>query len=382
MRPRERRERALLERGYRQAKVRPDVVTAHDPERATLVLAVELGPLTIVSSAKVEGASPISVYGILKKAGVAVGQPYRSRQIDVGLDALIDELRAMGYYEATVSHAGDVISDDGRTAAVVINVESASLVTLKFAGDPLPGKDSELVPITREGSADDDLLEDSVRRIEAALRREGYWKGRAAFSRDVTPSGKVVTITVTRGPRYRFERLDVTGNTQMTTAAIVAMVGLEPSALFDQSKVARGVTSLREAYVQQGFAAALITVTAEELPAARPDGEPRVVQTLVIDEGVQTRVGDIDVAGATRLAPDVVRAAMRLKTEGRSSRRWCRVIAKRFGRNTTSWGMPPRSSMCARCSTTIDRARRCGSRSCLKARKPCSTTSSSSATVV
>lgn len=309
-------ERALLERGYRQAKVRPDVVTAHDPERATLVLAVELGPLTIVSSAKVEGASPISVDGILKKAGVAVGQPYRSRQIDVGLDALIDELRAMGYYEATVSHAGDVISDDGRTAAVVINVESASLVTLKFAGDPLPGKDSELVPITREGSADDDLLEDSVRRIEAALRREGYWKGRAAFSRDVTPSGKVVTITVTRGPRYRFERLDVTGNTQMTTAAIVAMVGLEPSALFDQSKVARGVTSLREAYVQQGFAAASITVTAEELPAARPDGEPRVVQTLVIDEGVQTRVGDIDVAGATRLAPDVVRAAMRLKTDG------------------------------------------------------------------
>ena len=42
---------------------------------------------------------------------------------------------------------------------------------------PLP-KDQidDLVPVEREGSVDEDLLEDSARRIEDYLRQQGYWK--------------------------------------------------------------------------------------------------------------------------------------------------------------------------------------------------------------
>jgi len=306
-------ERNLSDLGYRQARVRPSVVMYHAPERGTLLLTVEMGPLSVVKSAHVEGTSPLAATDVLKRASVAVGQPYRSRAIDLGLDGVMEELRARGYYEATVSHAHDVVSADGRGVDVVITVESASLVTVRFVGDPLPGKDSDLVPIRREGSADDDLLEDSVRRIEVALRREGYWKGHATYARTETPAGKVVTVTVTRGPRYRFERLDVSGNMQMTTAAIEAMIPLAPAALFDETKVASGVSALRATYLERGYVAAKITVTPESLPPAKADGEPRVIEHLVIDEGVQTRVGDIVVTGATHVTPAEVLAAMRLK---------------------------------------------------------------------
>ncbi len=306
-------ERTLADLGYRQAKVRPTVVMHHDPDRGTLLLTVDMGPLSLVTSARVEGASPLGANEVLKRAGVAVGQPYRSRAIDLGLDAIMEELRARGYYEATVSHTRDVVSPDGRSVDVVITVESAALVTLRFAGDPLPGKDSELVPIRREGSADDDLLEDSVRRIELALRREGYWKGHAAYERTDTPGGKLITVTVTRGPRYRLERIDISGNTQMTTASIEAMIGLEPAGLFDESKVASGVAALRAAYLQQGYGAATITATAEALPPAGAGGDPRVVEHLVIQEGVQTRVAEVNVTGASHVTPAEILGAMRLK---------------------------------------------------------------------
>jgi outer membrane protein insertion porin family len=309
-------ERTLAERGYRQATVRPSLETTHVPDRATLKLTVEMGPLTVVTSAKVEGASPLSAADVLKRAGVVVGQPYRSRNIDLGLDTIIEELRARGYYEAAVSHAGDVVSADGRSAAVIITVDSAVPVTLQFKGDPLPGKDADLVPIKREGSADEDLLEDSVRRIESALRRDGYWKGRAAFTQTSTPAGRVITFTVTRSERYRFDRLEVSGSKLMTTAAIAAMIALEPDALFDESKVARGVAAIREAYRQQGYAAATITVTPEALPPARANGDPRVVERLVVDEGVQTRVAEVTVVGAMHLSPADVLGAMRLKKDG------------------------------------------------------------------
>ena len=91
-------ERMLSERGYRQARVRPSLDTSHDPDRATLVLTVEMGPQTLVQSARVDGTSPLSEPDVLKRLGIAVGQPYRSRDIDTRLDALIDELRARGYY--------------------------------------------------------------------------------------------------------------------------------------------------------------------------------------------------------------------------------------------------------------------------------------------
>ncbi len=309
-------ERALAERGYRRAAVRPTLEPTHFPDRATLLLTVDMGPLTIVRSARVEGASPLSATDVLKRAGVVVGQPYRSREIDLGLDAVIEDLRSRGYYDATVSHARDVVAEDGLSADVIIAVDAAVPVVLRFAGDPLPGKESDLVPITREGSADMDLLEDAVRRIELALRREGYWKGRAVFAQTATSPNRVITMTVTRGARYRFDRLEVSGHRQMTTAALTAMIALEPDALFDESKVARGVAAIRDAYRLQGYAAATITATPEELPPARPNAEPRVVERLVIDEGVQTTVGDVVVTGASQMSRADIFSVMRLKRDG------------------------------------------------------------------
>jgi outer membrane protein assembly factor BamA len=57
-------------------------------------------------------------------------------------------------------------------------------------------------------------------------------------------------------------------------------------------------------------------VTASELPPARANGEPRVAQRFVIDEGVQTRISDVTVTGATRLTSAEILGAMRLKRDG------------------------------------------------------------------
>ena len=51
-------------------------------------------------------------------------------------------------------------------------------------GDPLPAdRRDELVPVEREGSVDEDLLEDSSNRIEEFLRAQGYRDARAPHTR-------------------------------------------------------------------------------------------------------------------------------------------------------------------------------------------------------
>lgn len=309
-------ERALADEGYRSAKVATATESTHLPERATLVLTVEAGPLTVVRTAKVEGQSVLGAAEILSKAGVKVGGPYRPREIDLGLDAVIETLRARRYYEATVSHARDVISDDGRSVDVVLLVEAGGLVTLRLSGDAVAGNINDLVPIEREGSADDDLLEDSVRRIEAALRREGYWKAKAAFSRADSPTGKIITINVLRGERYRFDRFEISGNSAIPTEMIETMMNVQPYSVFDGSKIARGIAALRAAYLDRGYAAAAVTAAATELPPAKAGGEPRVVERITVDEGELTQITDIIVRGATAMSASEVTGAMKLQRGG------------------------------------------------------------------
>lgn len=309
-------ERFLADEGYRSAKAVPTTEATHLPERATLVLTVEAGSLAIVRTARVEGHALLGSADVLSRAGVKIGEPYRPRHIDEGLDNIVEALRTRGYYEAAVSHARDVISADGQSVDVVLSVESGSLVTLKLTGDPVPGNIGDLVPVRREGSADEDLLEDSVRRIEAVLRREGYWKAKAVYSRADSPTGAIITINVLRGDRYRFDRLEITGNTAIPTDVIETMMDAQPDSVFDGSKIARGIAALRAAYLQRGYAAANVTAAASELPPAKPGGEPRVVERLTIDEGQLTQITDVVVTGAVALTRDEVASAMQLQRGG------------------------------------------------------------------
>ena len=56
-----------------------------------------------------------------------------------------------------------------------MTVDRGPLVSVAFAGDPLPEADRErLVPVRAEGSADEDLLEDANWAIEEYLHARGY----------------------------------------------------------------------------------------------------------------------------------------------------------------------------------------------------------------
>jgi outer membrane protein assembly factor BamA len=121
-------------------------------------------------------------------------------------------LRSTGYYEAVATVSTERRATDGREL-VTIAVEAGAKVELRFAGDPLPsavGHPDELVPAQREGAADDDLLESARVRIETRLRSAGYREGRATYTRAPLPDGAIgITFTISRGPRYRIDRVDI-----------------------------------------------------------------------------------------------------------------------------------------------------------------------------
>src|SRR5262249_49643619 len=131
----------------------------------------------------VDGNAPEPLGGIPTKLGLTAGEPYRKADIDRHLDSLVAEFRSKGYYEARAEHelrpAADKLTGD-----VVVSLDAGPHVSIVFEGDELPAKARrDLVPIEREGSLDEDLLEDSSNRIAEYLRGQGYRDAQAPYTR-------------------------------------------------------------------------------------------------------------------------------------------------------------------------------------------------------
>src|SRR6185503_2193942 len=145
------------------------IEVTHNPDRASMVFDIDSGPRALIQRIEVDAESDdrAEVTG----ARLRVGQPYDAAVVLEQLQKYETTLRGQGFYEARTTSSVD-FADNG--AVVRISVDRGPHVSVAFAGDPLPEADRDrLVPIRAEGSADEDLLEDSSRAIEEYLHERG-----------------------------------------------------------------------------------------------------------------------------------------------------------------------------------------------------------------
>jgi len=247
-------ERILSDQGYREAEVQASTVRMHDPDRATLVLSVDAGELSRVTSVSVSGTSPLTEREIVSRSGLRAGDPYRVRDLQSRLASLEDLLRERGYYEARVTHRAEPAASGGLD--VILEVDAGPRVDIEYTGDPLPSGDIEAyVPIARAGAADEDLVEDSRRRLERALQAEGFRDALVATNRSLQSDGRVLVITfdIARGRRYRVGRVAVDPNLSLPADVINAALDLTPGEPYSDDAVGRGVARLKVEYQQRGF---------------------------------------------------------------------------------------------------------------------------------
>ena len=200
----------LKARGYLRARVAPRIEVEHRPDRATLWFDVVVGERTRVGQIRAEGVARAPA--ILATLGLATGRPFERDAVDERVAEYIADRRADGYYEARLSVAAEIVDED-RVAELTIVASDGPRVRLVFAGEPLPSNERDtLVPMEREGSTDEDLLEDASNNIEEYLHAQGYRDAVAPHTRDEAGGELHLTFTVKRGTLYRVARVEIAGN--------------------------------------------------------------------------------------------------------------------------------------------------------------------------
>jgi outer membrane protein insertion porin family len=304
---------ALGERGYLHPSVSIRAETEHSPERATLVVAIEPGDRTRIGSVTVIGRSPVGEAELLRRLGIAAGAPYLREAINQRIDQYVEERRNRGYFGTRIAPEVQ-LADNDRVANLTISVTPGPRVRVVFAGDPLPADArTELVPVAREGSADEDLLEDSSHRLQEFLRAQGYRQAAALYSREMTGGELVVIFNVKKGQHYRVAAVDISGNDSMSRTDLDTAMRTREGQPFSDARLDGDAAAVADLYHRRGFAAARVQTGVDPLPAAPGLAEVPVAVHLVIAEGPRTIVDGIVLEGNVSVARTTLEAGLALQ---------------------------------------------------------------------
>jgi len=237
------------------------------------------------------------------------GQTYDRPRTAARIAAYIGSLRRHGYYEAQGDHALHDVSADGRTGELVVHVEGGARIIVQFEGDPVPPKvRSDLVPIQREASVDEDLLEDAARGIADYFRAQGYRDAEVTYARNPGENELAIVFRVTRGPLYRVGRVEISGNASVPLSTLGPLVRERAGEPFVESQLDTDVNAIVNAYRRAGFPDA--KVRSAVLP--EPGTAPVVAEIrLAIEEGPRAVFGTVSIVGNAALTEARLREGLR-----------------------------------------------------------------------
>ena len=300
--------RILAGEGYRTARAVSHTEETHNPDRATLVLDVAAGPRTMIRTVHVTGTSKLADETIRARSGALPGSPFRERAIATALSKIRDELRDAGYYKAVATYTPP---PDGTEIDLELRVDAGPHITLivEPEADMPRGKQDDYIPIKREGSVEDDLLDDSRNAIRAALRREGYWKAEASHSQvQKSPVELVITFKINRGKRYRVMTVDVGEGLRVRSERLEREPGLQVGEWFSESQARAAIARVLDAdYTRQGYHLAQAAPVFDETTGRNAteggvvihpnftEGPRAVIGTITLDLGDKPMVTEAEI---------------------------------------------------------------------------------------
>ncbi|MEO7275296.1 MAG: POTRA domain-containing protein [Vicinamibacterales bacterium] len=305
-------EALYADHGYLGARVRVLPLSAVGQGRTVLTFEVEAGPQAKIAEVTIDGDVRTTRASFERQLQIERGSPYEPPVLQRKLDEFTQKLRRRGFYEANAGHRA-VISEDRTAVTLVLAVRSGPVVTVKYEGDPLPAdRLKELVPVERDSSVAEDLLEDSVVAIRAYLRQQGYWKADASWRREESTDALAIVFQIKKGLRYVVaEPVALTGNQALTADELRTMIALKPGDIFLESGLSLAAAAITELYRQRGFAAAAVKYSAVETDPRKPD-EGVIRPSITVSEGPRTVVGTVRVTGNAALTEGKLRPLLKL----------------------------------------------------------------------
>ncbi len=300
-------EATLRTRGYLHAKATARTVP-NGSSHTTLVFDLAVGARAAIGTIAVNGPDAAR-RTLLETLQIESGAPYERDALNARIAKYLADRRSEGFYQAKVDLTDEPAADERFN--LTFTVDPGPHVRIVFAGDPVSGDRRDLVPVEREGSVDEDLLEDSTARIEDALKAQGYKDAMAPHTRMTGDGELVITFQVTRGQQYRISTATIAGNTAVPSSEFPIPVRLREGQPFSQAAVDAEAATIEDVYRRAGYGAAKADVEVKAQPPAA--AYVPVSVTFTVHEGLRTVVSAVTVTGNRSIPTATLLNGLRLQ---------------------------------------------------------------------
>ncbi|HEY1499838.1 MAG TPA: POTRA domain-containing protein [Acidobacteriaceae bacterium] len=299
-------QQTLQQNGYYQASiVRHTAVDKTDAE-INVQFNVNTGKPARVGDVAVGGDSGMDAPTFRKKAKLKAGSKVNSDTVSRALSNLRKQYQKQQRLEANVSLASTRYEAAGNRLNYQFDADRGPIVKIIVEGAKLSqGKVRSLVPVYAEGTLDEDLLNEGSKRIRDYYQRQGYFDAKVTHLEDAKDGVTHITYDVNLGPRSRIELVDIRGNGYFGAWLLKQRLSVQaasffvPHGIYSQALQEADVNAITAMYAGNGFTNVKVTPEVHEAAKQSKKGERSLAVTYNIVEGVQQRVGEYRIDGAS-----------------------------------------------------------------------------------
>lgn len=278
-----------------------DVRTFTQPQDGGVALTFEVFERPTIGYINFIGNKYVRDSALLKQSDLKVGDALNQYSIEEGRRKVEEFYHTKGYPKTTVEiFEGNKATDRG--VAFLINEGRLQRINkVEFEGNEIATDGRLKTQIQSKpgyfyylfgGKVDRKKIEEDIEKITAYYRSLGYFRARVSRELMFDENDEWLTLKfiIDEGPRYVVRNISIIGNEKFTTESLMSKLELKPMEYFNQGKMNRDISTLRDEYGSQGH------IFADVQADPRFDEEPGVLDLVYkVKEGQVFRVGQISV---------------------------------------------------------------------------------------
>lgn len=296
----------MQENGYYRARVTAESTANAATSQVDILFHITASAQAHVGEVKVTGSSNLSSEQVQRIAHLSRGDRVTSARVAGSLQHLRKRFQKQSRALAQVEIADQTYHPENNQVDFTFQIDPGPLVVIYAQGYRISrGLMRKEIPVYEENAVDDDLLNEGRRNLLNYLQTRGHFEGKVAMRKESDANTTRVIYQIDPGPLHKLVKVEITGNKNfMDTKSLLARMQIQPAGRllshgrYSEDLLKSDVANLEELYRSNGYREVKIETHVDD----NYHGAQNLAVELHIDEGPQTRVGELHIVGNATIA--------------------------------------------------------------------------------
>jgi outer membrane protein assembly complex protein YaeT len=298
--------RLMQEDGYYRARVTAESTSNASTQQVDILFHITPGAQAHVGEAKVTGSSGLSSVEVQSIAHMNSGDRVTAARVSDSLRRLRKTFQKQNRALAQVSIAEQQYHPERNAVDFTFEINPGPEVTISAQGYHISREVLKReIPVYQENAVDDDLLNEGKRNLLNYLQIRGHFDATVDIQKEFDAQTMHVIYRIDPGPVHKLVLLEITGNKEFDNKTLLSRMEIQPATrLLSHGRYSgvllkSDVATIEGLYRSNGFRQVQIQAQVDDdYRSARN----QLAVHLNIDEGPQTRVGQLHISGNRQIA--------------------------------------------------------------------------------